>query len=415
MQLPLNSYSENEVELNSSNAKRDANSFLEAEHVILQIYPPFLLILGITGNMITILILRSKSLRHNFVAMYLTYLAFINILNLAIGTTRLWIIGLIDSDIRNFSVYTCKIHFILTYALHTTSNWLMAAVTSCKLLYVQDPSRATRICSKTFVHALAISIIMCVTAFELYLSQHHYIAIKAAHSESGRLLSCDLSRDNIYHILQITIFFIVPGSLIILMNIGILIKVGSYRRFDHLKTPVVVKKERMVQILAGILFACDIQILLNELPYAMQHLFGPKMFEDTPEGRYKFNFFYHVSAMMLYTNCSINFVIYCFFGDHFREELRRIFRPCLSLLCVPRSRWVESTVDEDGMSEEHHHVHGLAPRRVKVTSKLNSDDFKSKLSLLNLFDSAHAEARRERSQANVVEKLTTLKIQDSAV
>ncbi|XP_055867624.1 uncharacterized protein LOC106059742 isoform X2 [Biomphalaria glabrata] len=371
MQLPLNSYSENEVELNSSNAKRDTNTFLEAEHVILQIYPPFLLILGITGNMITILILRSKSLRHNFVAMYLTYLAFINILNLAIGTTRLWIIGLIDSDIRNFSVYTCKIHFILTYALHTTSNWLMAAVTSCKLLYVQDPSR--------------------------------------------RLLSCDLSRDNIYHILQITIFFIVPGSLIILMNIGILIKVGSYRRFDHLKTPVVVKKERMVQILAGILFACDIQILLNELPYAMQHLFGPKMFEDTPAGRYKFNFFYHVSAMMLYTNCSINFVIYCFFGDHFREELRRIFRPCLSLVCVPRSRWVESTVDEDGMSEEHHHVHGLAPRRVKVTSKLNSDDFKSKLSLLNLFDSAHAEARRERSQANVVEKLNTLKIQDSAV
>uniref|UniRef100_A0A2C9LKL3 G-protein coupled receptors family 1 profile domain-containing protein n=1 Tax=Biomphalaria glabrata TaxID=6526 RepID=A0A2C9LKL3_BIOGL len=276
---------------------------------LLQAFSIILPLIGMPGNTIAVYILHRMAGKDSVSAVFIKSLCVFNMIGLIVGLPRSIAKGVYENN------------FIYSYAKYCTfSQWVV-----CSLMSV------------TTWHIVLINGCRLITFFP------------------RRLLSCDLSRDNVYHILQITIFFIVPGSLIILMNIGILIKVGSYRRFDHLKTPVVVKKER------SILFACDIQILLNELPYAMQHLFGPKMFEDTPAGRYKFNFFN---------------------SDDFRSKL--------SLLNLFDSAHTEA-------------------RRV------NSDDFRSKLSLLNLFDSAHAEAVRERSQANVVEKLTTLKIQDSAV
>ncbi|KAH9519268.1 hypothetical protein Btru_075131 [Bulinus truncatus] len=411
--VAFNSYKNRDEDANETRTDQNQDALQEAERLLLQVYPPFLLVVGITGNMVTIIILRSKSLRHNFVALFLTYLAACNILNLCIGLTRLWIIGLINSDIRNYSSLACNTHLILTMVFHVIANWLMTAVTACKLLYVQNPNRATVCCSKAFVHAVVITMSLFFIGFELMLSEKHYISV--VESPSGRLKLCDFSRKTVYHALQVCVFYVVPGGLIILMNLGILCKVQSFSRTTEHKSPTIIKKERIVKILAAILFACDIQILVNELPYAVQHMFGPSLFEDSPDGLKKFTLLYHVASLLLYTNCSINFVIYCFFGDHFREELRRIFRPCLLYLCHQHSRWVESTADED---ETYEVVRPDTPRRLRIT---DSSDMNTKLSLLNLFDSSFTEAHRNSTskdkhvafQATITDTYVVSKVQET--
>ncbi|XP_059166627.1 FMRFamide receptor-like [Physella acuta] len=325
----------------NSSDQAEINSLLADQKWVLLFFPPFLLFLGITGNMLTLLILRSKSLRHNFVAQFLSYLAICNLLNLFVGLTRLWIIGLVDADIRLLSSLACQVHLAFSIIFHVIANWTMVCVTACKLLFVSNPIRANGICTKAAIHTIMFTLITFFTIFEVLTSSNQYTMVKLG---NGRLKYCGINHGGHVHLIQVTMFYFIPGILILIFNVCIIITVN--RKPDTIDDSAIArKKERIMHLLAYILFVCDVQILILELPYAIQYALGERLFDNTDLGRTKYTVFYNVSAILVYTNYSVNFVIYCFFGDHFRAELRRIFRPCLKVCCKNDSRWVESTLE----------------------------------------------------------------------
>ena len=87
----------------------------QASELIWKLVPPILIIFGSIGNTLSIVVLTRKSMRNSTTTLYLTFLAFSDILVLYTGLLRQWIFYVFEYDIRIVSEVGCKIHLCLVY------------------------------------------------------------------------------------------------------------------------------------------------------------------------------------------------------------------------------------------------------------------------------------------------------------
>ena len=281
---------------------------------------------GIVGNLITILVLLSPSMRTTSTNIYLTALSCSNILFLLIFIPSYSIRYLLG-----YSVYMSnEPHFpfeILLTRLPTTPIYntislsiiyLTIAVSMDRLILIRFPLRAKRILTTrttlcTIASIYLFSIVYCIP---YWLEQRYVPERKQCRLTKIGVKIYKYTRIYIY----IPMVYVIPFVTLTCINISIILSlVAQNRRKQSLCVKTLKRKTadyRITLMLVTVIIVfvlCQIPLLVLNAWYAID-----------PEGSYEdliFHTLNSIGILFIVFNTSTNFLLYCFFGQKFRKTL----------------------------------------------------------------------------------------------
>ena len=204
--------------------------------LIWKVVPPFLLLLGTIGNILSIVVLTRKSIKISTTALYLTFLAFSDLLVLYTGLLRQWIIYVFKYDVRHVSEAVCKIHIWLLYTSLDFSAWILIAVTLERVILVYCPHTAKTKCSRKYATALLITILLFLLGLNSHLLYGMVNKGTVEEHDTGtrKCSEIDTKYGNFFNLtwpwIDLCVFCLVPFSVIVVGNCSILFGVIRSRR-----------------------------------------------------------------------------------------------------------------------------------------------------------------------------------------
>ncbi|XP_052770817.1 FMRFamide receptor-like [Mya arenaria] len=315
-----------------------------AGNLIWKVVPPILIIFGTVGNSLSIIVLTRKSIRTSTTALFLTVLAFSDLLVLYTGLLRQWLIYLFKTDVRHVSVAGCKINMWLVYSSLDFSAWILIAVTIERVISVWFPHNAKTICTKK--SAMAVIIAICVLLLALNAHILYGMGFQTVLKETGlpELGKCLEVYDD-YHSffnkvwpwIELCVFCLIPFFVIVIGNSLILLKLIKNRR--RTKTAIMPSIYTVARARVGVsgaygkqssmtamLLTLNVVFLVSTSPVSIYNIGYPHWISGaSPHRVAKLDFWWAVVNMFMYTNNSVNFLLYCLSGSKFRREVFRIF------------------------------------------------------------------------------------------
>lgn len=312
--------------------------------IIWKLVPPILILLGTVGNCLTIVVLTRRSIRTSTTSLFLTVLAFSDLLVLYSGLLRQWIIYLFDTDVRKLSEVGCKLNIWLVYSSLDFSAWILIAVTLERVISAWLPHKARTVCTKLSATAFLISIgvlILCLNSHLMY-----GMVFKYSYDENGNseLTKCTEINESYYTFFNITwpwidlcAFCVIPFVVIVIGNALILFKViQSQKKANSRIVPSVQARSRQHasssygkhSSMTAMLFTLNIVFLFSTSPVSIYNIGYTYWADNVSEHRYaQLDLWWAIVNMLMYTNNSLNFLLYCLSGTKFRAEVFRLFRP----------------------------------------------------------------------------------------
>ena len=307
---------------------------------IWKIIPPFLIILGTLGNFLTIIVLTRPKSRNSSTAIYLTALACSDLLVLYTGLLRQWIKHVFDMDVRELSETGCKLHVFLVYLGTQLSSWLLVAVTSERFIGVWCPHRVKTGC--TTKTALIVIVLIVVS---LALLNVHWLygmgTYRVVIENVTFTLDCYSVYDEHYDFLSFTwpwidlcVFCLVPFSVLLVGNISIILKViyskhKTRKQIAPQQSAVAkkMKKDNKTSQLTLMLMTINIVFFVCALPISIYLIGEPHWLEtiDTAHEHAVLILWWAVVNIFMYTNHTINFIMYFLSGSRFRQEVKALF------------------------------------------------------------------------------------------
>ena len=177
----------------------------------LEIASPFILAIGLIGNVLSFSVFRSEQMKNLPTFKFLAYLSLIDCLHIATGMPHIMLITYGSYDFRNSSNFVCSFHSFLTiYLSHLSSNVLAAVsvfrcteLTSIKAAFKSNTNQKRNIQSKKdknivyssnemkfyqrFINNFEnIEIIMLTIMFIIFIFDSHYFFFMRLTSEYHR-------------------------------------------------------------------------------------------------------------------------------------------------------------------------------------------------------------------------------------
>ncbi|KAH9512239.1 hypothetical protein Btru_041237 [Bulinus truncatus] len=100
--------------------------------------PFFLMAFGIPGNLLTILVLRTRSMRDNVFSYYLISMCSFNLLTLLVNLPRYINKGLTGKEVNFTSKNFCAFYRYCSTTLVAISDWHLVVITGARLFFLLD-------------------------------------------------------------------------------------------------------------------------------------------------------------------------------------------------------------------------------------------------------------------------------------
>ncbi|KAL4227922.1 hypothetical protein ACF0H5_013361 [Mactra antiquata] len=317
-------------------------STYKAGVMIWKVVPPILILLGTVGNVLSILVLTRKSIRTSTTAVYLTVLACSDLSVLYSGLLRQWLIYQFEVDVRKISEFGCKLNILLVYSSLDFSAWILIAVTLERVISAWFPHNARSVCTKKS----AVAFLITIGVFLLCLNSHllYGMTFKYNTTENGSDIvvgKCVEVNPDYYDFfnkqwpwIDLCAFCAIPSTVIVIGNGLILFKVlKSQKKTKARIVPTIAGGSRQTTGNAGkqssmtaILFTLNVVFLISTSPISIYNV-GYAYWADgaSPELYAVLDLWWAVVNMLMYTNNSLNFLLYCLSGTKFRREVIRMF------------------------------------------------------------------------------------------
>ena len=311
----------------------------QASVLIWKVVPPILISFGTVGNILSIVVLTRTSIRTSTTALYLTFLAFSDLLVLYTGLLRQWLKFLFTNDVRHVSEAACKIHIWLVYSSLDFSAWILIAVTLERVISTWCPHSAKTKCSRKYATILLVAILFLC----LGLNSHLLFGMVDKVSEDGKSIKkCSTVDENYSAFFNLTwpwidlcVFCLIPFSVIVVGNACILFKVIQSRKKARPRVQPSVRSlhnnnqsHHNHSSMTAMLFTLNIVFLFTTSPISIYNVGYPIWLEGaSQETKASLEFWWAVVNMLMYTNNSLNFLLYCLSGSRFRQEVKILFCP----------------------------------------------------------------------------------------
>jgi len=281
---------------------------------------------GIFGNIITILVLISPSMRKTSTNIYLTALSCSNIIFLLIfipSYSMRYLLGyrlyMTNQPPFAFEILLTRLPTTPIYnTILLSIIYLTIAVSMDRLILVKFPLKAKQILTQrtTLTAILSIYMFSIIYCIPYWFEQRYIPEIKAC-----RLTPIGIKIYKYTHIyIYIPVVYLIPFITLTCINITIIQNlIAKKRRKKTLGTKTTVKKKAdyyitlMLVTVIIVFVLCQLPLLILNAWYAID-----------PEGssnQLLFHSLNSIGILLIVFNTSTNFLLYCFFGQKFRQTL----------------------------------------------------------------------------------------------
>jgi len=317
----------------------------EVQKYILLYIPPVLLVIGTFGNLFSFVILL-KNTRKASTYSYLSVLAIVDILVLYIGLFNLWIAQFLI-NVKEMHRFVCKTATFLGYTCSEISVWLIVAVTIERTIVVLFPLKAPRVCNTKYARITITSIIILFASVNLHFFWS--VGLEYTHGNETTVVECK-ARENYTQLVEqiwpwvdAAMYSFSPFVVIFVLNLIIILNVISARKArlmlrqqSSLARPGRHKHSQehgeMSRRITFMLLAVSFTFLITTLPkniYIIYTSFNKAQdIELEIESLLKRKLIDTIAEMLMYTNHSINFFLYCATGKKFRGQVRALVCAC---------------------------------------------------------------------------------------
>ncbi|XP_061166542.1 probable G-protein coupled receptor 139, partial [Saccostrea echinata] len=342
--------------------------------------PPFLIIIGLVGNVMSFFILRHKSMARHSTNVFLAALSIADLIVLFIGLFRLWIGEILENDFIHVSDFMCKFVNLLTYSSSQFSAWLVFAVTVERYIVVCHALQATRWCSRERARKTVV-----LLAIIFILINSHLIWTIGIRTDMGQ--KCDGLKNyeflvrKVWPWIDAALYSTIPVISISFFNILIIRQViratHSRRSLQHaplnkieLKRRSKNKSSKLTVMLLTISFAfCVTTLPMNVVMIASYQV------SNNPKEMAKFWLVRTTAELLMYLNHSMNFFLYCATGHKFRSIVLRIV--CRISNFSDHSQHIYCSGGYNGYASG-----GCIHRKVESVDSSNNDDLTNQVTAL---------------------------------
>ena len=280
---------------------------------------------GIIGNIITILVLISPSMRTTSTNIYLTALSCSNILFLLIfipSYSMRYLLGyklfLTNQPPFAFEVLLLRLPTTPIYnTLSLSIIYLTIALSLDRLILVKFPLKAKQTLTlRTTFSAISFIYLFCIIyCIPYWLEQHYRPDIKQCRLTSIGIKLYKYTRIYIY----IPVVYLFPFVTLTCINITIIQDLIAGKRRKESLGAKSTKKKQADHHITLMLVAVIIVFVLCQLPLLILNIWHA--IDPTKEHGIFFHILNSVGVLLIVFNTSTNFLLYCFFGQKFRQTL----------------------------------------------------------------------------------------------
>ena len=294
--------------------------------------PPILVILGTFGNIFSFIILKRKAMLKFSTYFYLMVLAIADTLVLYIGLLRLWVGELTGYDLRDQADWLCKLTNVIGYTISDFSVWLIIAVTIERYIVVCYPLKANSYCNTPRAKKVIIGLL--VSFFILNLHFFWTVQVVYYKHQGEHIPRCaggpshkELVED-IWPWVDAMFYSFLPFVVILVLN-GLIIRqvILAHRCRQELRSGSVYEQRRPSHEgstrLTAMLLTISLAFILTTLPMNIVNIataFWNQYANDLALVS-KFKLARTITELLMYTNHSMNFFLYCATGQKFRHQL----------------------------------------------------------------------------------------------
>ena len=301
---------------------------------LLQIGTPLIVLVGIPGNILSFLIMKSRRFRNKSYSRYLCTLAVFDSLVL-VAKLLARVDGFLTYNGQpslyvNFGDAGCKIFQFVEHVCYLMSSWLVLCMTLERFIAVNYPLKKDNLCKPRY----AVSVTLVVFAVMSYSQTFRLIILEQ--DEHGDCVAPQRYQAvfvalHIY-LYQLVLQFMLPALLILICNLIILYKIRRLKfKFAHQSVqqaqysqPNYTRRNKTTCMLLIVSFSYVVALLPQVLLSLIIHV---SIHVNTDLARYMFQNLNDVRQLLELVselNYGINFYIYVLSGAQFRYELRHI-------------------------------------------------------------------------------------------
>lgn len=299
-----------------------------------QTVSPVLILFGTFGNILSIKILSAGRFNKWASTVYLLALACADISMLYVGLLRQWFKYTFGRDIRHMSSVTCKVHWWLMYSTADCNVWILSAITVERLLSTILPFRSKQVCTMGVAKVVLLAIVISALLINSHLL-YGFGRLEIQDGNTTMVIPCapltkayDDFFGKVWTWIDLCKYSLIPFVIMSTGNVYITYKViFSARKAKHQVAPVNVQESKKVSNMSTLLVALNCAFILCTLPVCIYFIGEPYWIpKDVPRNIQLQDPWWAFVNLLMYTNNSINFILYCLSGSRFREAIRKMFQ-----------------------------------------------------------------------------------------
>ncbi|KAL3878148.1 hypothetical protein ACJMK2_030519 [Sinanodonta woodiana] len=133
-----------------------------------RIFSVVVLLFGLTGNSLTILVLRKIGVSKRPTFIFLFVLAITDSVVMVTGLSRYWILNTFELDIRKLSDFGCKLHLFVIYLSMQYSSWILVFVCIERVIKTYFPLHFIRVVTYRRVFVSLIILFFVLSGVDLH-------------------------------------------------------------------------------------------------------------------------------------------------------------------------------------------------------------------------------------------------------
>ncbi len=314
------------------------DSEAQMEDALWRYISPFIILIGIVGNVLSFLVMSSKKLHGSITSLYLRVLAVVDCLVLTTGLLRQWI-RVLAVDIRDTSAFVCKTDVFLLYWSLGSSAWILSLIAIERCFGVIYPHHYTRSVTKRSATILVAAVLMILSlTYTPILAIVDLVIQPQANAtniteltqilpgNNSELKHCRPHEPTFYYIaITHMIVAVLLPFLIIISSNAIIITRLTLSKFKSASSQVKAKSSNMTFILILVSVYFLIMTSPANIFEILYHQWKQNIEKSSVEMHSRMPTVWAVVNLLMYMNSAGNFFLYCLSGPVFRNQLKEMF------------------------------------------------------------------------------------------
>ena len=303
-----------------------------------KVFLPVFLLVGIPGNIMSLVVLSRKRMRGSTTSVYLRVLAVIDTVVLLIAVPRKIMYFYAFIDVTKISSFTCKFYTFLHPSTIAISWCLLPVITVDRFIHVRYPIWAKEHCSKRSAVVIFIVLSAAVLAINCHRLIFNDIQEMGITKNSTKVkYTCAASKEwyaqfknESWTLIYAISFSVAPVICQLLGNVMLVRELVLRSKQKKTRKPLKAdhrKDKQDLKVITRMLLTVYLVFVLSSIPQCTQMVIKRHIFDtDNPRDVARSQLFQCIVQILLFSNNSINFLLYAVSGRVFRHELRTLFQ-----------------------------------------------------------------------------------------